>query len=297
LKPAADLEDEAERAVWEPDIAGDADPAPIDPALDHELMVPAVTSTLPGEFANSHCWWQLTSSAGLKPGCRTRLWFWLDRPVSDAEAQRWLGGSPVDCSIYSSVQPHYVAWPIFRPRALDPVPIRSGMWWRHAAEVPVPDLPEPPPPPPPEPPAPRIVAPLAGDHRVIARACLERGDLTDWEAKFCTRLARLSTITDKQSATLVRIADPLPARAQAYAAAVLANLARTSQGEWHNAMRSAAITLYQLVEADLLDGGDVTRDLLAIAAQLRRPQHRVLSMLDWCRALAAASPDLPEAFR
>jgi hypothetical protein len=100
--------------------------------------------------------------------------------VSDAEAKRWLGGCPVDLSLYSGVQIHYIARPIFRPRSLDPVPLRGGMWWQHVDAVPVPDLPEPPPPPVPEIQNNRPVK-LSGDHREVARQCLERGDLTPWE--------------------------------------------------------------------------------------------------------------------
>ena len=48
-------------------------------------------------------WSQLSSSAGIKPGLRVHLWYWLDRPVSDAEAKRWLKGAPVDLSIYQPV--------------------------------------------------------------------------------------------------------------------------------------------------------------------------------------------------
>lgn len=125
------------------DPAGDEDPAPIDPVKDSPLAVRAAVSTLPPEFHGASAWWQMTSGAGIKPGIRMRLWYWLDRPVSDAEAKRWLEASPVDGSIYGAVAIHYTASPIFDDPADDPVPIRSGFFWRHHNTVAVPELPEP----------------------------------------------------------------------------------------------------------------------------------------------------------
>jgi hypothetical protein len=133
-------------------IAGDADPAPIDPVHDPELVCRTAVSTLPGEFHAASAWWQMTSSAGIKPGIRLRLWYWLDRPVSDEEAKRWLEASPVDRSLFNPIQAHYVAAPIFDPPELDPVPARSGWYWRLVDAVAVPALPKPPPPPTPAPP-------------------------------------------------------------------------------------------------------------------------------------------------
>lgn len=129
--------------------ADDLDPAPIDAVRDWSLVCAAAVATLPPEFQAVTAWWQMTSSAGIKPGVRIRLWFWLDRPVRDAEAKRWLEGCPVDPALYNPVQAHYVAKPIFH-RARDPVPKRSGFFWRGANMVAVPELPEPAPPPRPE---------------------------------------------------------------------------------------------------------------------------------------------------
>jgi hypothetical protein len=122
------------------DLAGDEDPAPIDPARDWAISIRAAVITLPLEFHDISAYWQMTSGAGIKPGVRLRLFYWLDRPVSDDEAKRWFEASPVDCSIYSAVQPHYTAAPIFDPPELDPVPLRSGFWWRHRNTVTVPNL-------------------------------------------------------------------------------------------------------------------------------------------------------------
>jgi hypothetical protein len=129
-------EDDGEDA----DIDGDDDPAPIDPVRDWAHALRGVIITLPPEFHDASVWWSMTSSAGIKPGIRLRLWYWLDRPVSDEEAKRWLRRSPVDHSLYGAVGIHYTAAPIFDPPGLDPVPLRSGFWWRHSNAVAVPDL-------------------------------------------------------------------------------------------------------------------------------------------------------------
>jgi hypothetical protein len=124
------------------DFDGDLDPDPIDPVRDWSICLKAMVATLPPELHDTTCYYQQTSSAGIKPGVRMRAWWWLDRPITDAEAKRWFKRSPVDASLYGSVAVHYVAAPIFDPPELDPVPVRSGFWWRHRNTVPVPDLSE-----------------------------------------------------------------------------------------------------------------------------------------------------------
>jgi hypothetical protein len=135
----------------DPQSGDDLDPEPIDPARDWSLICHAAVATLPAEFYGISCWWQMTSSAGIKPGIRLRLWFWLDRPVSDTEAKRWLESCPVDRGLYNPIQAHYVAAPLFDPPDLDPVPQRSGFFWRCKNTVNVPELPEPAPQPEPKP--------------------------------------------------------------------------------------------------------------------------------------------------
>jgi hypothetical protein len=122
------------------DLTGDADPAPIDPARDWPLSIRAAVVTLPAEFHDASGYWQMTSGAGIKPGIRLRLWYWCDRPIADDEAKRWLEASPIDTSLYCANTPHYTAAPVFDPPELDPVPLRSGFWWRHWNTVAVPDL-------------------------------------------------------------------------------------------------------------------------------------------------------------
>jgi hypothetical protein len=89
------------------------------------------------------CATQLTSSAGLAPGVRIRLGFWLDRPAGRLLLQRWLAEAPVDPSVFRAVQPIYVARPLLRGGVRDPVRRRSGVLWGTRDAVPVPELPEP----------------------------------------------------------------------------------------------------------------------------------------------------------
>jgi hypothetical protein len=137
---------------------------------DGELAALHLIRHLPGTFAGRSCVWTYTSGAGFKPELRMRLWFWLDRPVSEAEAGRWLAGCPVDRSLYRIVQPHYTAAPILEGLP-PPVPRRLGLLEAFADIMPVPELPEPKPAVPPEPP-PRRREPGAEPGRRYALAAL-----------------------------------------------------------------------------------------------------------------------------
>lgn len=92
---------------------------------------------LPPAFRAAQCFVQATSSAGVKPGSRLRLWFWCARPVADHEAKAWLKDCGVDTRIYSPAQPIYCAAPRF-DGIPDPCPVRS-CWLDGAAEVQVPE--------------------------------------------------------------------------------------------------------------------------------------------------------------
>lgn len=99
----------------------------LDPIFEPDHTVEYAVSRLPAEFHDATCWWQFTASHGIKPGISLRLYFWADRPLSDAELKLWLADSPVDHAIFSPAQPIYVARPIFIAMP-DPVPFRSGIW-------------------------------------------------------------------------------------------------------------------------------------------------------------------------
>ncbi|WP_435137733.1 hypothetical protein [Pseudopelagicola sp. nBUS_19] len=82
---------------------------------------------LPAEFQNVHCWYQFSSSMGIKQGkIRIHLWFWLSRKVADIEMKAWLCTSPADLHLFQPVQMHYIAKPMFNGGAIDPLPHRSG---------------------------------------------------------------------------------------------------------------------------------------------------------------------------
>ena len=109
------------------DVDGVPEPLCLTFAAEPEAGVEHVLGMLPEPFADASCWWQATSSAGIKPGIRCRLWFWLSRPVSDGEAKGWMAGHPVDRSLFTPVALHYTAAPILAAGMPDPVIRRSGV--------------------------------------------------------------------------------------------------------------------------------------------------------------------------
>lgn len=105
--------------------------APLDAAATREYVI----SLLPKEFHDATYYWQLSSSAGFKDPSKIsiHLWFWLDRPIPDAELKRWAkhvnnaaGYKLVDPALFQHVQAHYTAAPVFDGVA-DPFPTRSGL--------------------------------------------------------------------------------------------------------------------------------------------------------------------------
>jgi hypothetical protein len=207
----------------------------------------------------------MTSSAGIKPGIRLRLWYWLDRPVSDAECKRWLAEAPVDRALYSPAQVHYVAAPIFDDPADDPVPVRSGWWWRHRNAVTVPELPEP--------------EPVNVDH-VVAWPPRDRGDA----GALGTRASRYADAALQAVAT----ASPGDRHPTLMAVAVrlysLADAGLLDPGETTRQLLAAG-------EAPLSSTERQTR-----AVRLGGRPSELERACDWARARAKASPDLPEGF-
>ena len=116
------------------DIDGMACPAGVDPVTDPEGAVEYVIGKLPLEFQDATCWWQWSSSQGMKGDTLlVHLWFWLDRPIPDAELKRWgnmvnhaSSCKMIDTSLFNAVQPNYTAAPIFQD-VHDPMPLRSGL--------------------------------------------------------------------------------------------------------------------------------------------------------------------------
>ena len=102
------------------------EPAGLDFATDPEEGVEHVIGLLPDAFADASCWWQATSSGGIKPGINCRLWYWLSRPIEDGECKGWLGSHGADTSIYQPVGIHYVAAPLVMSGP-DPMARRQGV--------------------------------------------------------------------------------------------------------------------------------------------------------------------------
>lgn len=73
----------------------------------------AAREALPEAFRDAACLAQATSSAGIKPGARVRLWFWCDEPIADERAKAALADTAADLAIYTPSQPIYVAPPTF----------------------------------------------------------------------------------------------------------------------------------------------------------------------------------------
>jgi hypothetical protein len=103
-------------------IDADSVDVPFDP-LRPEVSAAAVVSKLVSvceAFAGCSYVWQLSSSAGIKSGFRGHLWFWIDHPCGQKELETWGSGindragcKLIDTAVFRTVQPIYVADPIF----------------------------------------------------------------------------------------------------------------------------------------------------------------------------------------
>jgi hypothetical protein len=124
-------------------IDADKVPAPqhVDFIGDPDGAIEWLIDQLAPELHEASCWWQFTASQGLLGTGHTlsaRLWFWSSVPVDCADLKRWgsaankaAGRKIVDTGLYTAVQPHYVASPIFEGMP-DPVPRRCGV--RHGLD-------------------------------------------------------------------------------------------------------------------------------------------------------------------
>ena len=114
----------------------DIDTLPLPDGYDYihepERVVKYAISQLPEDFHHAYCHWQLSSSAGMKSPnlIKLHLWFWLDAPHNSYTLKQWakqLNRNIVDESLFSPVQIHYTASPIFHGDAKDPIKLRSGL--------------------------------------------------------------------------------------------------------------------------------------------------------------------------
>ncbi|MDI3307833.1 MAG: hypothetical protein QJR07_12095 [Acetobacteraceae bacterium] len=111
-------------------LALDVDGLDLPPGTDPRDLAAcarAVLPHLPAEFRHARAVVTATASHGIKPGARLRLWYWLTRPASGAEAAQWLRGAPVDASIFTPAQVIYTAAPLREAGAADPVPCRLAI--------------------------------------------------------------------------------------------------------------------------------------------------------------------------
>lgn len=91
-----------------------------------------VTRLLPECFHGRSYHWQMSNSAGHANHVgvlKAHLWFWLETPYNGPTLDAWaegLPGSPVDRSLFRTVQLHYTGRPRFEDGVSDPLPERSG---------------------------------------------------------------------------------------------------------------------------------------------------------------------------
>lgn len=106
--------------------AGDPVHAPEEAA--HEF----IKTHLPAAFQEASFIWALSGSAGHSKSAgllKMHLHFWLAKPQTSAALAAWAKTFPpgvIDGSLYSPVQIHYTAAPVFAEGVVDPVPVRSG---------------------------------------------------------------------------------------------------------------------------------------------------------------------------
>lgn len=122
---AATLRD-ARRAWAALDLDGLPAPAGLD-LRDLEACGAAARAALPRAFHGAACVVNATAGHGVKPGLRLRLWFLLDRPLTGAEAKRWLAGrGGLDVATLNPAQVIYTAAPAFQGMR-DPLPCRVAL--------------------------------------------------------------------------------------------------------------------------------------------------------------------------
>lgn len=125
----------------------DFDKIPLPPGYD--LHAPEdgiewlIGEHLPEIFHDTTTWWQLSASAGVEDQTTIsiHLWFWLDRPISDAELKAYfkIHAPVVDVPLFNAVQMHYTARPIFEG-VPDPISVRQGLMVRENEAVTLPDI-------------------------------------------------------------------------------------------------------------------------------------------------------------
>lgn len=113
-----------------------------DPLRDPETGARHALLRLPPEFRDASCLWQVSASAGLKPGFRLRTWHWLDHPCTGADIKVWCAPAIerrlLDPVTLVEAQPHFLAVRVVG--GPDPCPSRFGILRLAHGTVPVPDI-------------------------------------------------------------------------------------------------------------------------------------------------------------
>lgn len=133
------------------DIDKQAIPAYFDVVENPVQVVEWVREMLPTPFRAASCYYKFSASQNVPKQIggapdsvvSVHLWFWCDRPVSDVEWKRYFSANPapVDLALFSPVQIHYTARPLFEGMD-DPLPSRSGVIHGDSDMVFVPEIPE-----------------------------------------------------------------------------------------------------------------------------------------------------------
>lgn len=111
--------------------------------IDASQAIDHLVRQLPEEFHGVSYYWQLSSKAGFtrEDVVSLHAWFWLDRPVSDAQLKAWgkawnerVGLKLIDTALFNAVQQHYTSRPILIGLG-DPFPVRSGLVMKSRGDV------------------------------------------------------------------------------------------------------------------------------------------------------------------
>lgn len=88
----------------------------------------SVRQALPSVFRYAECFVVASSSYGIKPDIRMRMFFWAMRPVSGQDLKRLMDGNEAkaDLAIFNPIQPIYTAAPIFHSMT---DPIKERILW------------------------------------------------------------------------------------------------------------------------------------------------------------------------
>jgi hypothetical protein len=201
---------------------------------DIDAVAAAAISLLPEPFRGVSCWAQLTSGAGIKPGGRVRLFYWLSRAAPGQEFKRLLAATKgLDTSTLNDVTPNYVAAPVFQG-VTDLVPVRSRLIAGSVPQVPIPERNN-------KAPVGKTTSLRPHDLKTSVLAYpLYRGN--------CGTVGTVGTVR----------------RPWRYAEAVLGALERVPEGQGRDACKSAAVRLYRISKAGLLDPVDVTGRIKAV---------------------------------